>query len=96
MYIINEENHSGIAIVKDPYKAIYWLLDNNWLSYNSCGILADDTEKELWQIIGIPKIEAKIKPYLISNYFKSLNLKQFFETMEIFGFYFNEIEVIDY
>ena len=95
MYIVNEENHSGIAIVEDPRKAIDWLLKNNWLSYNSCGVLANDTDIELWQFIEVPEIVAKIQPEFISKYFKTLNLTQFLETMEIFGFYFQEVDIID-
>lgn len=96
MYIINEENHIGIAVVRDPFKAVEWLLDNNWLSYNSCGIKSNDEEIELWEITGYFESECKRQPLLIINHFKRMNLKQLFETLEMFGFYFSEIEDIDY
>ena len=96
MYIINEENHHGIAVVRDPFKAINWLLDNGWLSCNSCGINSKDEEIELWELTGHFESECKREPYLITNYFKRMNLKQLFITLEMFGFYFSEIEDIDY
>ena len=96
MYIINEENHSGIAVVRDPFKAVEWLLDNDWLSYNSCGINNKDEEFELWEITGYFESECKRQPLLIINHFKKMNLKKLFETLEMFGIYFNEIEDIDY
>ena len=96
MYIINEENHSGIAVVRDPFKAVGWLLDNDWLSYNSCGINEEEEEIQLWEVTGFTELECKFQPYLMVNYFKTLNLKQLLETLEMFGFYFSEIEDIDY
>lgn len=95
MYLINEENHSGIAAVKDPFKAVEWLIDTDWLSYNSCGIDGEE-EFELWEITGFTKEEIEKQPYLLTNYFKTLNLKTLFEKLEMFGFYFEEITVIDY
>lgn len=96
MYVINEENHSGIAVVRDPFKAVRWLLDNDWLSYNSCGINDKEEEIQLWEITDFCELECEFQPYLIANYFKKLNLEQLFKTLEMFGFYFSEIEDIDY
>lgn len=96
MYIINEENHSCIAACKDPYKAIDWLLDNDWISPSSCGITPDEQEFQLWELTGASKEECEAKPYIIRNYFKRMNFKKFKKIFEMFGIYFEEIDVIDY
>jgi len=93
MYLVNEEWHGTIAVVSNPFKTVDWLLDNGWLDVNSNG---SDGEKEfkLWEIIGSTKEELEEKQYLIVNYFNSMNLGMLFEQLEMFGFYFQEIEEI--
>ena len=93
MYLLNEEWHGTIAVVNNTFKTVNWLLDNGWLDVNSNG---SDGEKEfkLWEIIGSTKEELKEKQYLINNYFNSMNLGMLFEQLEMFGFYFQEIEEI--
>lgn len=96
MYIINEENHSCIAVCRDPYKAVDWLLDNDWISPETCGIGSNEEEFQLWELTGSSKEECEEKSYIIRNYFKRMNFKKFEEIFEMFGIHFEEIDVIDY
>lgn len=95
MFVINEENHSAIAVVRDPYKAIDWLIENNWIDYGSCGVHENDEEFDLWEVTGYSKEQCKRYPNLIAEYFKKKDLDAMLEELQTFGFYFEDIEDID-
>lgn len=97
MYIISKENHSSIAVCRNPYNAICWLWDNEWLDVMSdCYIAEKESFVSLYERIGIPPEELRVHVHLVKNYFKKMNLKEFFKEMERFGFHFQKIEDIDY
>ena len=95
MYIINEENHNAIAVVRDPYKAIKWLVENNWLDYGTCGIRPNGEEFDLWEVTGYSREQCREYPNLIVEYFKEKDLENMLNELQIFGLYFEDIEDID-
>lgn len=92
MYVIHEENHEDLCVVKEIFHGIIWLIKENWLDYETIGIHEDDTEFTLKDII--PNCEDK-ETWRISFFFHNKTDKERIEIMERFGFYFHTIDYFE-
>lgn len=97
MYIIDEENHASIAVVRNPFKAIEWLVDSDWLTPYTEGWHGDKIE--MWELIheklGYSEDECKTQPRLIEKFFETLSFDELFDYLGMFGFSLDTIVDID-
>lgn len=96
MYLLREDNHGELAVVENPYRAVEWLWKEQWLDATTeCYVPEKEDSIPLFERLGYKSAKEVTHFLLVEKHFLSLELKQFFEEMESFGFYFTEIEVIE-
>ena len=95
MYLLRENNHGELAVVENPYRAVEWLWREQWLDATTeCYIPGKKDFIPLFERLGFDSPKKVNHVSLVENYFLSMELEEFFEEMENFGFYFEEIDVI--
>lgn len=96
MYLLREDNHGELAVLENPYRAVEWLWKEHWLdAQTDCYVPEKEDSISLFERLGFDSPKKVNHVSLVENYFLSMELKEFFEEMENFGFYFEEIEVIE-
>ena len=88
VYIVNEENHSSIGVVKTIKDAIYFLIAEEWLDSNSM----NDEEITLADYL---ETTAQTKKELLAE-FDDVSDDYIKELLEKFGFYLEQHFVWDY
>lgn len=95
MYLLREDNHGELAVVENPYRAVEWLWKEHWLDATiECYVPGKKIFIPLFERLGFDSPKKVNHVSLVENYFLSMELEEFFEEMENFGFYFEEIDVI--
>lgn len=95
MYLLREDNYGELAVLENPYRAVEWLWREQWLDATTeCYSSEKKDFIPLFERLGFDSPKKVNHVSLVENYFLSMELKEFFEEMENFGFYFLIIEVI--
>lgn len=92
MWIVNEENHSGLFVTEDISRGIAWLVNNDWLLG---GNEAEDICGNTYTLA--EQIGTSDKKEIITWFVTFLANKGIMSTLSLledYGFYFNEIEVV--
>jgi hypothetical protein len=93
MYLVHEENHDCLCVAHTVGSGLMWLIMNKWLDGNTIGILENEEEILMKDLVE----NSDTNPFLIFNHCVELQYKNGIESvmefLEIFGIYFNEIEV---
>lgn len=96
MYLLREDNHGELAVVENPYRAVEWLWKEHWLDAQTDYYIPEKEDfAPLYKKLGYKSAKEITHFSLVENHFLNLELQQFFEEMESFGFYFSTIEVIE-
>jgi hypothetical protein len=92
MWIVNEENHSGLFVTEDIVRGITWLVNNDWLlGRNEAEDIFGNTYTLAEQIGTSDKKEIIT---WFTTFLANRGMISTFGLLEDYGFYFNEIEVV--
>lgn len=94
LWIVNEENHSSLIVIKDVYVGVKWLLENDWILPLTECILEDDTTLPMWRFIGLTQRKSCTKQD-IYLFFASKTENEVIEILEKFGFYLSRIDFVE-
>lgn len=92
MWIVSEENHSGLFVTEDIVRGIAWLVNNDWLLGRNEAVDFFGNTYTLAEQIGTSD-KKEIIAWFVA-FLANRGMMSTFSLLEDYGIYFSEIEVV--
>ena len=92
MWIVSEENHSGLFVTEDIIRGITWLVNNDWLLGRNEAEDIFGNAYTLAEQIGTSDKKEIIAWFVV--FLANRGIMSTFSLLEDYGIYFSEIEVV--